>query len=473
MASCILRLFGTLNSLKNYHVVENGSKICSSIYKHNFLKSHIPLMDNIRSTTFFNKRSAEQLWKGVTSVSNAGKRRGRARGLTRRKDLNKGQIIGKGRIPIQFPGLNIPVIRGKEILKQQRFAEDPERQEKLIKLRESISARKSVKLSSLERGWTSHKPGGMKLGPPDPVGDDTFEGFESWVLESKIVSTMTHNLGRKNRVSSMVITGNGNGLAGYAITKAKEMKQSLNKAKRKAATKVLYFNRYNDHTVIHDFYTQCGKTKIFVHKMPEGYGLICHRVIKCCCQAIGIKDIYAKVEGAINYQNIVKAFLMGLLQQKTFQQMADEKQLHLVEFREENDNFPVVVASPARVRTEDEIKPNEILDFNQYLMDGKVVLKKKKPPPFYTKLDSWIIHQRRMERIRNKDDVRIRLLAEYGALRSFLADKYPEAKALLWSKKRSMKSQLEYAIANKSIPLTEVSRMEVHCDWLIIIDITL
>lgn len=59
---------------------------------------------------------------------------------------------------------------------------------------------------------------------------------------------MTHNLGRKNRVSSMVITGNGNGLAGYAITKAKEMKQSLNTAKRKAATKVLYFNRYNDHT---------------------------------------------------------------------------------------------------------------------------------------------------------------------------------------------------------------------------------
>lgn len=152
-------------------------------------------MDNIRSTTFFNKRkylfvhfsflylvysclqlnnyigSAEQLWKGVTSVSNAGKRRGRARGLTRKKDLNKGQIIGKGRIPIQFPGLNVPVIRGKEILKQQRFPEDPERQEKLIKLRESISARKSVKLSSLERGWTSHKPGGMKLGPPDPVGD--------------------------------------------------------------------------------------------------------------------------------------------------------------------------------------------------------------------------------------------------------------------------------------------------------------
>ncbi|XP_046812758.1 28S ribosomal protein S5, mitochondrial [Vespa crabro] len=436
MASRVLRLFGTINSLKNYYVVENGSKIFSSIYKHNFLKSHIPLIDNTRSTAFFNKRPAEQLWKGVTSVSNAGKRRGRARGLARKKDLNKGQIIGQGRIPIQFPGLNIPIIRGKEILTQKKLPEDPERQEKLVKLRDSISVRKSIKLSPLERGWTSHKPGGMKIGPPEPVGEDTFDGFESWVLESKVVSTMTHNLGRKNRISTMVITGNGNGLAGYAIAKSKEIKQSLNIAKRKAGTKVMYFNRYNDHTVMHDFFTQCGRTKIYVHKMYEGYGLICHRVIKCCCQAIGIKDIYAKVEGAINYQNIVKAFLMGLLQQKTFQQMADEKQLHLVEFRKENDDFPVVVASPARCRTEDEIKPDEILDFSQYLMDGNIILKKKKLPPFYTKLDSWIIRQRRMERIRNKKDVKLRLLAEYGVVRSFLADKYPEAREILWSKKR-------------------------------------
>ncbi|KAI4486209.1 hypothetical protein M0802_012470 [Mischocyttarus mexicanus] len=436
MASRILRLIGTINSFKNNHVVENGNKIISFAYNHNFLKSQIPVINSIRNTSFFNKRPAEQLWKGVTSVSNAGKRRGRARGLAKRKDLNKGQIIGQGKIPIQFPGLNVPVVRGKEILQQAKLPEDPERQEKLIKLRESMSSRRSKRLSPLERGWTSSKPGGMKLGPPEPVGDETFNGFESWVLECKMVSTMTGNLGRKNRISAMVVTGNGNGLAGYAVAKAKESKQALAVAKRKAGYKIVYINRYNDHTVLHDFYTQCGKTKIFVNKMYEGYGLVCHRAIKCICQAIGIKDIYAKVEGAINYQNITKAFFEGLLRQKSFQEMADEKKLHLVEFRHENDDFPVVVASPSQVRTSEEIKPTEILDFNQYLMDGKVVLKKKKPPPFYTKLTSWVHKQKKLERIRNKPDVRLRLLAEYGTVRSFLADKYPEATALLWSKKR-------------------------------------
>jgi len=49
--------------------------------------------------------------------------------------------------------------------------------------------------------------------------------------------------------------------------------------------------------------------------MNEGYGLICHRAIKCCCEAIGIKNLHAKIEGSTNLQNIVKAFFIGLLQQ--------------------------------------------------------------------------------------------------------------------------------------------------------------
>lgn len=68
-------------------------------------------------------------------------------------------------------------------------------------------------------------------------------------------------------------------------------------------------------SVSHDFFTQFGNTKIFVKKMHEGYGLVCHRAIKACCEAIGIKDIHAKVEGSINLQNIIKAFFIGLLQQ--------------------------------------------------------------------------------------------------------------------------------------------------------------
>lgn len=68
-------------------------------------------------------------------------------------------------------------------------------------------------------------------------------------------------------------------------------------------------------TVYHDFFSQFGKTKLFVSKKPEGFGLKCHRAIVCACQVMGIKDLRVKVEGSINYQNIIKAFLLGLLKQ--------------------------------------------------------------------------------------------------------------------------------------------------------------
>lgn len=114
--------------------------------------------------------------------------------------------------------------------------------------------------------------------------------------------------------------------------------------------------------------------------------------------------------------------------QKSHQQLADEKRLHLVEFKSENGNYPAVVASPSVVRKAEEIPSSEIIDFRQYIMDGRIVLKKKKYEPFYTRLNSWILKTRKMERIRNHDDTRIKLRAEYGGLFSFLTEKYPEAR---------------------------------------------
>lgn len=67
--------------------------------------------------------------------------------------------------------------------------------------------------------------------------------------------------------------------------------------------------------VFHDFFTAFGKTKLFVQKKNEGFGLKCHRAIKEICVALGIKDIRVKLEGSNNLQHIVKAFFIGLLQQ--------------------------------------------------------------------------------------------------------------------------------------------------------------
>ncbi|XP_046401697.1 28S ribosomal protein S5, mitochondrial isoform X2 [Ischnura elegans] len=387
---------------------------------------------------------AEQLWKGVTSVSNAGKKRGRGKGMGRKtaKNLNRGQVIGIGKANIVWPGLNAPILRGRELVQQQKLPEDPERQQKLLKMRDEMGTFRSLKLSPTERGWSGNRMPGRSIGPPDPIGEDKFEGFDTKVLEMKTVFNMRGNLGRTRRMSVMVVTGNKQGLAGFALGKAVDGRVALTQAKNRAGQKLLFYDICDNHTVYHDFFSQFGKTKVFVKKKPEGYGLICHRAIKTICEVLGIKNLHAKVEGSTNLQHIVKAFFIGLLKQKTYQQIAEEKGLHVVEIRKDRDNFPSVVASPTKCLTEEEIDRDN-LDYTQHGLDGRVVLQKKKFPIFYTQLPSYQKYLNRMERFRGQPKTRIHLLAEYGEVRSFLADKYPECVAPKFQKVKSDEAAAE------------------------------
>ena len=57
--------------------------------------------------------NSKELWKTVTTVSNQGRMRGRAKGLMRIKDLSKGQKLGFGKNRMVFPGLTT-AIKAKE-----------------------------------------------------------------------------------------------------------------------------------------------------------------------------------------------------------------------------------------------------------------------------------------------------------------------------------------------------------------------
>lgn len=353
----------------------------------------------------------------------------------RPRDLNRGQIIGVGRANIVWPGLSAPIVRGKELIQQTQLPPDPEREAKIFKLRDSASNMRAFKLNSLDRGWSGHKMPGRSIGPPDPIGEDKFEGFDTKVIEYKQVFIMKGNLGRKRRLSCFVVTGNKNGLAGFAQGKSVENKAAMRKAKNRAGQKLIYFEPCKGHTIYHDFFAQFSKTKIFARRMPEGTGLICHRAIKVCCELIGIKDIYAKIEGSTCVHHIVKAFFVGLLHQKTHQQLAEEKKLLVVEQHSQTGNLPRVVALPTECRKSEDLGINETTDFTQYALGDRVMLKRKKFAPFYTRLPHWELYLRKKEYWRNKERVRLDMLVEYGELRSFLTDKYPECRPVKGKKR--------------------------------------
>ncbi len=91
--------------------------------------------------------------------------------------------IISGKTNIVWPGLNAPILQGKELVVQRELPPDAEREAKILKLRDSMGLFRPLRLSPLERGWSGTKMHGRSIGPPDSIGQDTFDGFDTKVLE--------------------------------------------------------------------------------------------------------------------------------------------------------------------------------------------------------------------------------------------------------------------------------------------------
>ncbi|KAL5008279.1 hypothetical protein ScPMuIL_013860 [Solemya velum] len=366
-----------------------------------------------RNYSFFTKLTANEIWQGVSGVSNAGRKRGRGkRGSGRRQvDLNRGQVHGEGRGGMVWPGLNAPVMKGRELVKIRKEAPNQQRIEELQKLRDKSSKFRQSKIPALQRGWTGAKFPGRSIGPPDPIGDYKFDGFDTRILEFKMVTNMTGNLGRKQKFSCFVVTGNQKGLAGYALGKAPNARAAMRKARNRAGQVLHYIERYEDHTVFHNFHTKERQTSIFVKKKEKGFGVVCHRALKTICEVIGIDDLYCQVEGSTkNIQNLTKAFFAGLINQETHQELADRLKLNVVEFRKETDFVPRIVASPT-CEARDTLEKDENLDFENLYYGGKLEYYKKKPAPFYKKLPCYKWKQVSMHKSRNQRSAQLQRLA--------------------------------------------------------------
>jgi len=447
-------------SLKPLQPVQNQMMTVSHQKKSQCYVQPLLILPNLsfptRDMSYFKTGGADELWKTMAGVSQQGKKRGRARNLMRKRDLNRGQRMGFGKAKISWPGLTTKVVSDGgsskviEPLDDKKYDSYVEELEEARKGKQFKAGRRVQ--DPLERGWSGGKALGRKFGSPEALNKDlSFENFDSVLLEFKTVFKMTGNLGRVRRNSILMVTGNKDGAVGYTVSEGKYGNNAagFKKATNKAGLRLLYVDRYENRTVYHDFFTQFGQTRIFVKQQPPGYGVVAHRAIRAICEMAGIKDLYAKVEGSTNMQHITKAFVLGLMRQKTHQVLADEKRLHLVEMREENDFFPKVVASPSDgyVRTAAEIGHNEILDFEMISFEGYLPQWRESSSNRNQWVGSpaWDKHLRRNWAFRSHDTVRTRMRIEngleWGGVRSHLYPKYPECVERDWKKYTKMSKE--------------------------------
>ena len=76
-----------------------------------------------------------------------------------------------GKANILWPGLNAPLMKGREVYKRRQLPPNPEYQAQLVKIRDELSKVRYPKLAPLERGWSGNRFPGQTIGPPEPFGD--------------------------------------------------------------------------------------------------------------------------------------------------------------------------------------------------------------------------------------------------------------------------------------------------------------
>uniref|UniRef100_A0A8C4IZY6 Small ribosomal subunit protein uS5m n=1 Tax=Dromaius novaehollandiae TaxID=8790 RepID=A0A8C4IZY6_DRONO len=334
--------------------------------------------------------TADELWKGALAETGVGvkKGRGKRRKKKLRKNLNRGQEIGEGRSGFLWPGLNTPVIQsGRVQAVTQRKKEERERiQSEIVQQRDTWEKKRKIKVKR-EGGWSGNCWGGVILDPPDPgPNGETYEDFETRVIEVKNVFCMKAKEGRKKSIRAVVAIGNGKGAAGIAEKETYSLGVPKSLSTSNNYVIMLFFSFL---PVYHDISVKFKRTTIRMKKQNKGYGLRCHRAIITICKLIGIKDMYAKVSGSKNLINITRALFKGLTEQETHQQLANQKSLYVVEFREEQGPLPIVVASPEGAIREDPEPEDEVPDTKLEWSEVKEAQGMKKSPWANVRRTAW------------------------------------------------------------------------------------
>lgn len=370
---------------------------------------------------FFSRSLAKDLWRTVSGVSNAGRKRGRGKGTDKAKikNFNIGQTIGIGRKKIVAEGLNMKVGQSPKLQVEEIADNTMEFETNKLDAFKSQRVRSKFVPKPIDRGWSGKRSHGKKSGQPEgpsEFDEEAFKGFDSTVLMLRPLFGMGPR-GRTKRSHALVVTGNKKGLAGFSTAVGNAPSSTVRRARNRAAQCLVHLPLYDNQTVLHNFFSRYHATTVFVERKPKGFGIRAHRIIKAICEEVGITDLYAKVEGSTSNQiNLTKAFFLGLMNQKSYQSLADERQLHLVELRNENFNYPKILASPSgEVRNESDIKAkNENLDFTYYINGGKIKsVKVKRPSPFLNH-PTYYKHLDRLDITKNREKTRIMLAAKYG-----------------------------------------------------------
>ena len=119
--------------------------------------------------------------------------------------------------------------------------------------------------------------------------------------------------GRRFSFSALVVVGDGHGVVGFGIGKAKEVPSAIKKG-IEAAKKNLFKINLTDTSIPHQVLGHYGAGQVMLKPAPEGTGVIAGKTVRAVMTAAGVQNVLTKSLGSANPHNVIKATFDALIQ---------------------------------------------------------------------------------------------------------------------------------------------------------------
>lgn len=117
--------------------------------------------------------------------------------------------------------------------------------------------------------------------------------------------------GRQFGFTALTVVGDGDGTIGFGYGKAKEVPLAIQKAMDKARKNMKKVPLSGD-TLQHPITGIHGAANVYMQPASDGTGIIAGGAMRAVFEAVGVKNVLAKINGTRNPVNVVRATINGL-----------------------------------------------------------------------------------------------------------------------------------------------------------------
>lgn len=132
--------------------------------------------------------------------------------------------------------------------------------------------------------------------------------------------------GKNLSFSALVVVGDGHGVVGFGVGKAREVPSAIKKG-IEAAKKSLIRVPLVGTSVPHPITGRYGAGSVLLKPAPEGTGIIAGGPMRAVFETLGMADVVAKSVGSSNPYNMVRATFDALKRQDSPRSVANRRNL--------------------------------------------------------------------------------------------------------------------------------------------------